>query len=76
MVKKVSELEKFEEQTINLKFCLPSIVNENKLSSLYFKANFASKLQLLKRNSFVLNTLNKVNLWLDNNINKIYKRGG
>ena len=75
-MKKISELEKSEEQTVNLKFCLPSIVNENKLSSLYFKASFAIKLQLLKRNSFVLITLNKVDVWLENNINKIYKRGG
>lgn len=34
------------------------------------------KLQLLKRNSFVLNTLNKIDEWLDENINKIYRRGG
>ena len=59
-----------------MKFCLPNIVNENKLSSLFFKASFAMKLQLLKRNSFVLNTLNKIDEWLDENINKIYRRGG
>lgn len=73
---KISELEKLEEQTVNLKFCLPSIVNENKISSLYFKANFSIKLQLLKRNSFVIITLNLVDQWLKNNINKIFKRGG
>ena len=59
-----------------MKFCLPSIVNENKLSSLLFKAGFASKLLLLKRNSFVLNTLDKVNNWLNENINRIYRKGG
>jgi len=75
-VNKISELEKLEEQTVNLKFCLPSIVNENKISSLYFKANFSIKLQLLKRNSFVIITLNLVDQWLKNNINKIFKRGG
>jgi len=75
-VNKISELEKLEEQTVNLKFCLPSIVNENKISSLYFKANFSIKLQLLKRNSFVIITLNLVDQWLKNNINKIFKKGG
>jgi len=61
-----------ESVQITMKF----IINENKLSSVYFKANFAIKLQLLKRNSFVLITLNMVDEWLENNIDKFFKRGG
>lgn len=65
-----------EEQTINLRYCLPNVVKENKLSSLYFKASFGCKLKLLKRNSFMLILFEKADKWLDENIDKIHRRGG
>ena len=55
---------------------MPNLVNENKQTSLIFKATFASKLKLLKRNSFILNIMGLTENWLDANIDKIYRRGG